>query len=220
MVPPGASTVDASELVRLGLWRRAPTGLDAMLESPRYFPGRRVLVRATVCPRPAADAYMCLEGGRTARREGKRRGRGREGKAGGGGGGREFTTHRAVVVSCAGGVDGSVAVAIDCAGGGTQTIVVSACEVARLNHPHQLPFAVGGAELRLEDGIRCNYCSPLAKASPTSVFLARAPSHIRPPTHPPFFARSVCPIRRTTGKALRDCPCAALHRWPPRFRQW
>jgi len=56
---------DASWLIHLGLWKECPHGLRHLQttagSSPRYFPGRQVLVRAPVDPRVTPDgSYMAL----------------------------------------------------------------------------------------------------------------------------------------------------------------
>lgn len=44
-INPEKIKVEFDEFLRLGIWDRLPIGLPEMLESPRYYPGRRVLMK-------------------------------------------------------------------------------------------------------------------------------------------------------------------------------
>jgi hypothetical protein len=114
-----------------------------MRRSPRYPPGRQLLVRGPVCPIPSSPVYMAVEIGRR----------------------RLYTTHRARLVSVdvaqqrflvevEGECEGKADAALDTYDSGIQ-LWVPQNEVFRLNSGQSLPCVNG--EVKLEDGIRCKY---------------------------------------------------------------
>lgn len=119
-----------------------------MMRSPRYFVGRRVLVRATVCARPTSASYMKLDEGA----------------------GKELTTHNATIVSSAG---DAVVVEVAHSDGGVRQLSYSRGQLLALNQPHVLSKVRGAVVL--EDGLRCKYSSLLAKAKMCEIALRLAP---------------------------------------------
>lgn len=150
--------VDCSLLTDLGLWSTVPNGWHAMQQTPRYYVGRRVLVRAPVCPRPSDPAFMALERERCSER-------GRRGQNPA-----EYTTFRAVISGfdlTRGGVD----VDVECSDETCRTMRIDRAELLRLNQPHQLPIGPNG-EVRLEDGIILKKGSSLTRAKICEMALA------------------------------------------------
>eukprot|EP00854_Cymbomonas_tetramitiformis_P010583 gene10583-12519_t len=150
--------VDCSLLVDLGLWSSMPNGWHAMQQTPRYYVGRRVLVRAPVCPRPNDPAFMALESERCSESGGRGQNQA------------EYTTFRAVI-SGFDPIRGGVDVDVECSDETCRTMRVDRAELLRLNQPHQLPIGPNG-EVRLEDGIVLKKGSSLARAKFCEMALA------------------------------------------------
>lgn len=156
-------TLDPKLLVTLGLWSEAPRGRSALETAPRYPCGRSVLVRAPVDPCSGSLSYMQLLA--PSQRSGE-----------------TYTTPCAVIVDEPTVDGGAVKVAIDVAGGATSAVCdLGLDELLRLNQPHCLPSSCDGADgigdrfLHLEDGVRCDYASPLCRAKMCEIALALAP---------------------------------------------
>ena len=138
-------------LVNLGLWEREPSGWNAMRCSKRYPPGRRVLVRARVNPNPDDRGFMRLFDKPTSQDP-------------------AYTTHWATLVKATG---DDVIVNVETELAGSKDMVVSKEEIVKMNHSQKLPFS--GKYLILEDGVRCNYSSPTARAKMCEIALKLAP---------------------------------------------
>ncbi|CAK0904714.1 unnamed protein product, partial [Prorocentrum cordatum] len=144
---PSRLAADMEVLLWCGLWAALPKGWDAMSRSPRYFPGRRVLVRAPVCARPASDAYMAWDSD-----------------------GAVLTTHRATISA----LGEAAEVAVELHGGGSHVMGAARQGLEALNQPHKFKEVREGI-CCFEDGIRCNYNSPLTKAKMCEAALLLAP---------------------------------------------
>ena len=163
-----ATLRDPQRLVDLGLWSRAPSGWASMSQSARYFPGRRVLARLRVSPRPGEIGYLALLTSSSS--------------AAGEVFQSTYTTHRAVIASNQSAAYAADDVVLDVAahGAGDQStavvqVVTTRSALAKLNQPHVMPTPTALHEIQLEDGIRCNYRAPLTKAVMASVAVAVAP---------------------------------------------
>eukprot|EP00750_Incisomonas_marina_P027507 INCI6198.1.p1 GENE.INCI6198.1~~INCI6198.1.p1 ORF type:complete len:781 (-),score=82.40 INCI6198.1:340-2682(-) len=149
-------------LVKYGLWDSVPSGWHAMQATPRYFPGRRVLVRAPIDPCIDSPGFMHF----TSDSKGS------------------YSTFNATIVSiiraqrCA-------RVAVACTRGlqpqtervedhhTIQYMDVKFDDILRMNHPQTLPCLEGQPhEIRLEDSLRCNYHSPLMRAKQCEIALS------------------------------------------------
>lgn len=139
---------DPSILVELGLWSAAPEGWERMKSTCRYGVDRRVLVRGKVGTKPADANFMSLTES-----------------------GSDRTTSKAVLK---GKKDKDTwLVDITAADGGTKSMEVSKAEVLRLNQRHKL--LASGKHLQLEDGLKCDYSSPLTRAKLCEIALALSP---------------------------------------------
>ncbi|CAE7035374.1 Khc [Symbiodinium natans] len=139
---------DPSALVEAGLWTSAPQGWEQMHSKPRYAAGRRVLVRGAVKTKPSDPDFMALSDK-----------------------GSDRTTFRACALDIARPKD-TLLVDVD-ASGGEPRLEVPKAEVLRLNQPHR--FATSGKHLLLEDGLKCDYSSPLMRAKLCEIALALDP---------------------------------------------
>eukprot|EP00040_Diaphanoeca_grandis_P014186 m.71809 g.71809 ORF g.71809 m.71809 type:complete len:1100 (-) comp24394_c0_seq3:172-3471(-) len=155
---------DPHYLVRKGLWTALPSGMDAMLGSPRYFAGRRVLARLNVVATPSDPNYMAITNA-TA--------------------GKQCTTSRAIISSISS-IDlepssnvkpsFNIKLTVDNDRDGKEEVTICCSQLLELNQPQLAPCVVGSPhELQLEDGIRCNYLKPLTKAKLTEIAIALAP---------------------------------------------
>ena len=127
-------------LVRCGAWSDVPTGFYKMLESPRFFPGRRVLVKAQVCTNSSSDTFLQYDAHHL---------------------GQPHTTWRAHIVRLIGAT--GVEVALEACTGGIHTMIVSRKEIEEWNQRHQFPRGVG-TKVLFEDGLWVDYHRPLTKA--------------------------------------------------------
>ena len=181
---------DPNYLVDVGLWQRGPVGWNAMHAAPRYRVGQSILVEADVCADPSSPHYMCASS--PAPSSGKGSGTGDGGTGDGGDAGiaaprrsrpGEHATLRATIASIG---SANVTVAVACrpvshggegaAEGAAGTVLVSVphSEVARLNNPQGAGTNAAG-HTQLEDGIRCNYATPLCRAKMCETTLRLAP---------------------------------------------
>ena len=166
-----------------------------MQATPRYFPGRRVLVRAAVDPAVDSPHFMRLRqrpplppvpnpnsssggGGDEKKKEKKK----------------NATTPPSPTEVCYSTFNATIAAidaerdvvtvsvamvganpcdddAVDDGGGDALcSMEIPMSEILRLNHPHVLPSLPGRPhEVRLEDSLRCNYRSPLMRAKQCEV---------------------------------------------------
>ena len=135
---------DPACLVDLGLWAQLPRGLDQLLASPRYPPGRQVLVasaqfRADTAGR--ADSYMAHDAALPID-------------------GEPVMSHRCTVDH----VDGDTAwVRAPAVGGGSTMLAVPLADLRRWNDPHN--FAPRDNGHSFEDKIFLQYDMALTKAS-------------------------------------------------------
>ena len=169
-----------SALVDLGVWPQGClAGWLSMTRRPRYVPGRRVLVALPgnlLELRPAEPGFMCLTAeaafqGRDALAAAAMTVAPEDSAVEG------FVTWRAIIA--AGDHSGcKIDVEIEVVGGGTAVVPVSRETIIRLNNPHSLPTTpasgVPGYEVRLEDGLRCNYGALLCRAKMLEAALAVA----------------------------------------------
>ncbi|CAE7246581.1 unnamed protein product, partial [Symbiodinium microadriaticum] len=87
--------------------------------------------------------------------------------------GSDRTTFRAILKGRAKDKTDTLLVDVAASGGGTRELEVSKAEVLRLNQPHRL--ATSGKHLLLEDGLKCDYSSPLMRAKLCEIALALDP---------------------------------------------
>ena len=155
-----------SQLLDLGLWSRGPMRWDLLARAPRYTRGRRVLVRARVGAIPANASCFMKHSARAERTTVSplgvfSRARLRSGDV-------WIQVELPVPAPPCERDDGNMvdkSVLVD----------VDPSEIEALNEPHILPYDAKTRELTLEDGIRCRYESPLARAKMCQIALSLAP---------------------------------------------
>eukprot|EP00434_Breviolum_minutum_P024226 symbB.v1.2.021391.t1/scaffold1840.1/size99223/5 len=141
---------DPNILVELGLWSSAPEGWERMKTTSRYAVDRRVLVRGKVSVKPSDPNFMCLAEN-----------------------GSDRTTSKALLKGKKKDAPDTWLVDVTESGGGTKRIEVSKAEILRLNQRHKL--AASGKHVVLEDGLKCDYSSPLTRAKLCEIALALSP---------------------------------------------
>ncbi|CAK9099353.1 unnamed protein product [Durusdinium trenchii] len=141
---------DPNILVNLGLWSQAPEGWERMRHTPRYCVGRKVLVRQKVIFKPSDSDFMCVSSS-----------------------GADRTTSKAELKGKSKENADTWLVEVTEAGGSRRMAEVPKAEVLRLNQRHDL--AKNGKHVLLEDGLKCDYSSPLCRAKLCEIALALSP---------------------------------------------
>lgn len=142
-------------LVDYGIWSQNPKDLENMLESPRYFPGRRqVLAKCFVqsaVPNDKAQYMKLCSGDQSPSNE-------------------KFVTHRASIVDCR----GNEVTIVDPADPEGEQYVVPLDELKKLNQPHVFAKDILG-NLVFEDGLKCSYQKTNTKLILYQIAVALAP---------------------------------------------
>eukprot|EP00298_Acanthocystis_sp_HF-20_P017318 c21722_g2_i2.p1 GENE.c21722_g2_i2~~c21722_g2_i2.p1 ORF type:complete len:377 (-),score=100.92 c21722_g2_i2:125-1255(-) len=136
--------INPSYLVELGIWESEPKGIDYLYEKTLQYPtGRQILVKAVVNSDPSSPSFMTIDENNDDEVSNYP----------------EYVTYRAFVVEKN---DSKFLVEIDRADGDKQRKIVEEKDIYFLNNSHIFP--ISNDELKLEDGLRCKYSSPLMKA--------------------------------------------------------
>eukprot|EP00041_Stephanoeca_diplocostata_P032736 m.1056950 g.1056950 ORF g.1056950 m.1056950 type:complete len:571 (+) comp24203_c0_seq4:2218-3930(+) len=157
-------TANVQYFIDVGLWDSLPQGWHNMLQTPRYFPGKRILVshphvspllRSGAAAREqvlAVDKSLPVDAAPST----------------------AFVTFRATICEparnagdeCVDTGQRGVSVALESTDGTVQTTQISRKRVLSLNHPHELPriHEDDDDDVWLEDAIRCNYTDTLVRA--------------------------------------------------------
>jgi len=156
-----------------------PAHWSRLLTAPRYPPGRRVLVRAPVCPHPAHAQFLHARPTCCAPLE--------------------RLTYRGVVVNRA---DDRYTVELPTGEGPPVSLEVSARDMRRWNGRHHFPPLPRSRHIvQLEDGIRCNYEAPLTRAKLWEIAFALEPV-VR---ELDFTAEACAETQRRAVRTVRGC---------------
>ena len=180
---------DGASLAHLGVWSAVPAGRSVLDASPRYFAGRRVLVRVKgvdACFK--SPAYMSLLKAEVKADDLRAE---------------EFVTHKGVLVGMSPSGH-TYDVEIPCEGGGVRVVAVDRHSVHELNQPHLFSSVVSGSGKvfhLFEDGIKGSYASALVKGKVLEIACRLA----APVARLDFAAKDCAAVQMECVRVIRAC---------------